>query len=172
MLLALDPSLKGSGYCFGPKDYGVLHFSGTIGEDLNSIYNFLDDVLSKNPIKYIIREGYAFGFSNFGITRIIEVGGITHLLAHKHGLKILDVAPTTIKKIITGSGKATKQDVMKCINTYFNETIIDDNISDAIALYIIGEAYIKIVEDFGKVKVCDKYDEIRKEIEEKYVLRR
>jgi Holliday junction resolvasome RuvABC endonuclease subunit len=171
MLLALDPSLKATGYCYNDNEklfYDVLDFSkNDVNQDLFNIMDFLENILLTKQVKYVIREGYAFGFHNNGITRIIEVGGVIKSLCYKYNVPIIDVAPTTIKSIITNTGKATKQDVADVVNIIVDDNIVNDNITDALAIYFIGMGYIKSLQDindYGKIKIIDKKEKIKEYI--------
>jgi len=160
MLLALDPSLKGFGYCYKLNNeliYGTLKSTS-----LSCIRDFL---VSLNSITYIVREGYAFGFHNSGFTKIVEIGGVIKLIASDKNVPVLDIAPTTLKSLITGNGKASKNDVINITSKVTQSVIIDDNISDAIALYLCGEAYIDYIQKmqikFGSITVASVNKELR-----------
>ena len=50
-----------------------------------------------------------------------------------HGIPYTGIAPATIKKFITGSGRATKRDVMDAVRLR-GHTVISDDEADALAL--------------------------------------
>lgn len=169
-ILALDPSLRGTGYCRTLDNFGSLMYTGkghTVGKDLLNIFDKLKEIYIGDPFDILIREGYAFGYDNDGKNRIIEVGGVTKLFAEINGeIPIIDVPPRTLKKIICDDGKATKDQVMATISELTGRTLKDDNQSDAMALWLIGQAYASLVQrsDFGKISVASIGVEIRDNI--------
>ena len=71
-------------------------------------------------------------------TGVSEVVGIADLVAWEHSNKEWDeIFPVTIKKILTGNGKAEKQDVAKALHLYFTDIDYkNDDESDAAAVAI------------------------------------
>jgi Holliday junction resolvasome RuvABC endonuclease subunit len=171
-VLAIDPSLKATGYCHSLSDYGTLKFSRTTDncKDIGTIYHSLSTLITTlGSIKYICKENYALGYHNAGMTRIMEVGGVIQLLCFEHDIKLITIAPTSIKKIITGCGSGKKDGVMREINTILNTQITDDNITDAVAIYLAGCGYLQIVEDrqlSTSIKVADLSSDIEQSIRE------
>ena len=65
--------------------------------------------------------------------------GLIYLLSSQHNLKIYSFPPTTIKKHLTGSGKADKDEVIKVVEDLSkknNKIIKTNQESDAIAIGI------------------------------------
>lgn len=90
----------------------------------------------------VIVEGYAFS-SNASYARAgAELKGIVlfHLL--HAGLTPLEVAPTALKKFITGKGGSDKNIVLKEVFRRWNLDLCDDNMADAFGLAKIGEAMV------------------------------
>lgn len=145
----------------GKKEFGVIKYAHAPSPDasLNRIRTFLKSTIQTHGVTMVFREGYAYHYQNPGITKVVEVGGVMKELFFELGVPYLDVAPKTVKKIITGNGSATKQDVIKVVNKLYNLNETDDNIADAIALYTIGLAYRNHMESaqfqFGQKKVAD-----------------
>ena len=71
-------------------------------------------------------------------TGVSEVVGIADLVAWEHSTKEWDeIFPVTIKKILTGHGKAEKQDVAKALHLYLPDIDYkNDDESDAAAVAI------------------------------------
>jgi Holliday junction resolvasome RuvABC endonuclease subunit len=167
-ILAVDPSLKATGYCRSLSDYGTFRFSqkSSTCQDIGQLYNGLSDLITlPGSIKYIIKENYALGYHNSGMTRIMEIGGILQLLAFQHNLTIIAIAPTSIKKIISGTGTGRKEAVMREINDLLGLNIKDDNISDALAIYLVGCGYLDEIERKqlpNTTKVADLSSDIAK----------
>lgn len=64
-------------------------------------------------------------FNADAIIRLCEIRAIIKLLAYEHKLNIVEVNPMTLKKHITGNGKATKMEVANEICTMFELDIKD-----------------------------------------------
>ena len=113
------------------------------GYRLLQIYNHMKDIYLEFPnIDYVVREK---GFSRFHATTqaLFKVVGVSDITAHIYNHKtVYEISPTTVKKVITGNGKASKDEVAEGVNTYLG-TNIDfktDDESDAVA---VGIAYMK-----------------------------
>ena len=78
-----------------------------------------------------------------GTTIIPEVRGIIKLAVYQQKtVQLIEVAPGTVKKVVTGSGNAKKEDVREAINKIYNNSPMLKGISndaiDAIAIGITG----------------------------------
>jgi Holliday junction resolvasome RuvABC endonuclease subunit len=108
-----------------------------------AVYQTIVAFVVKHRPAHIIVENYAFGSTN-GREIAGEVNGIVLLKLIEAGYPLerihKDVAPTTLKNIITGSSKATKAQVVKAINELFglNLKTAQNDIADAIGLAYIG----------------------------------
>jgi crossover junction endodeoxyribonuclease RuvC len=90
----------------------------------------------------IVIEGYSFGSRGRSTVSLGELGGITRLCLHKLGFKYLEVAPKQLKKFITGNGNASKEEMIKEVNSKMGLELTDDNEADAVALTMLGKAYL------------------------------
>lgn len=57
-------------------------------------------------------------FRSATIIQTNMVSGVLFLLAHQHTLRIKELAPASVKKTITGNGRATKQEMLDVIGSY------------------------------------------------------
>jgi len=57
----------------------------------------------------VILEGYSYGSRGSAVYQYAELVGILKFLLHRKNIKLIVVPPTTIKKFVTGSGRADKQ---------------------------------------------------------------
>jgi len=147
-MLAIDGALKHSGISYRRNDdiiFYTLDFKGSdVVYELSELYRHFALLKEKEDITHIIREGLAFGYANWACTRLSEVSGVVR--AAMYPIPIVDVAPKTVKKIITGKGTASKQDVMIAIQELLGIETTNDNEADAIAIMLIGEAYMELCE--------------------------
>ncbi len=113
------------------------------GYRLLQIYNCIKKIYTEFPdIDEVVREK---GFSKFpSVTQaLFKVVGISDIVSYSYGFeKIHELAPTTVKKAITGNGKASKDDVAEGVNTYLGTNIKfkTDDESDVVA---VGIAHFK-----------------------------
>lgn len=106
------------------------------------------------PFDTIIREK---GFSRFAATTqaLFKVVGISDLILRDY--KIIELSPTTIKKCVTGSGKADKLEVEYAVreilgldSTYL---FISDDASDACAVILTHLIENKLIDHKGGVRL-------------------
>jgi len=89
-------------------------------------------------------EGLAFMARN--TTALCQLAGLNYLIRER--LYTLDipfiiVAPSSLKKFITGKGNSAKDVILMEIYKRYGETFTDDNEADAFGLAKIGEAILK-----------------------------
>lgn len=155
-VLAMDLSLNCPAFAVltlapdNPEKVEVKHLSHlktntkkTHGYRLYQIYNHMKEIFKEHPdITVVVRER---GFSRFpSVTQaLFKVVGISDICCfiHKHDT-VNEITPTTIKKAITGNGKASKDDVATKVSTYISTDInfSTDDESDAVA---VGVTYLK-----------------------------
>lgn len=93
-------------------------------------------VLSEFNVSNIAIEGYNMGrTSNQGsVYQIGELAGLIKVFLHENKYDFQLVPPTTLKKYITGSGAAKKEDMQEWIYKKYFLVFEDDNEADAFAL--------------------------------------
>jgi len=85
----------------------------------------------------IVTEGYAL-HAKFNLATMVELGTVMRLYWHVNHLNWYEVAPTALKKFVSGKGNC-KKDVM-ILEAYkrFGFETSNDNVADAIGLAHIG----------------------------------
>lgn len=153
-LLALDLSLSSTGYAViqwnKKKQKATVLEVGHIdnkqqgraswnhGKKLINIHLQLTDLFNRHQIDRVVREQ---GFSRFNkaTQALFRVVGIADFVVEREiQQSITEYSVTTVKKAITGNGKADKQEVAIKIDQYLTEKIefsVDDE-SDAVAVGI------------------------------------
>lgn len=138
-------SLNHSGWVLFKDNNIVSH--GTIipdcetkGEKLLFIYEELCSLLDYKVELVVMERGFQ------GTGRSIDLGmvrGLVFLITTYENITIVEVSPMTMKKHITGSGRAKKEDVISAVEKKYHLELPtlrpkgkkkDDNIADAIAL--------------------------------------
>lgn len=114
------------------------------GEKVANIYFNLEDILQKHKPTDIVREK---GFSRFpqATQALFKVVGVVDFTLFCADIKenIAEVAPTSVKKYVTGSGKASKEEVDEEVRKFLapsqRDIVFETNdVSDAVA---VGVAY-------------------------------
>lgn len=93
-----------------------------------------------NP-KLILIEGYSFASKGRATHSLAEFGGVFRMnlaLALPEAI-LLDVAPTRLKKFITGKGNASKAEMVSTLAKKRRITFESDDHADAYALCILAE---------------------------------
>jgi len=118
------------------------------GQILAEIYNLITDLAV--DVAVFVREK---GFSRFPheTQALFKVVGVADLAAWKaYGTEFVEIAPTTVKKLLTGSGKANKDEVAAALDKYIGEQQFEaDDESDAAAVgiaWLIRNSYIQAEE--------------------------
>lgn len=153
-ILGVDPGTRVAGFSIiqtnGPlggkvslKEAGclILPVGDLMQIRLRKIYIFLDETIVKNKIDKIAIETPFLGKNAQNFLKLGYVRGIIYLLADKHGLNINEYAPTEVKKAITGSGSAAKDQVCRVVKALFPEIAAVSmryDVTDAIAVAFCG----------------------------------
>lgn len=100
---------------------------------MNAIYDRLLEL--SQGIDVFVRERAFFRFPH-ETQSLFKVVGLSDLIAWKVGILIYDeIAPKTVKKLLVGSGKATKQEVADALEMYVGrQNYATDDESDAVAV--------------------------------------
>ncbi|MGD2278183.1 crossover junction endodeoxyribonuclease RuvC [Bacillus wiedmannii] len=159
VILAMDLSMSSPAFAVvawdGRRLY-VLHQSHiktnakkSHGYRLCEIYRHLGSLLMdwQGQLTAVVSEK---GFSRFAnVTQILfMVHGVAKLAVHSAGEDVVEMSPTTVKKHVTGNGKASKDAVADSVRGYFREKLVfaTDDESDAIAValaYLIKKGVIR-----------------------------
>jgi hypothetical protein len=123
IIAGMDPSLTGTAVVIsdpaaGPEGYRIRRFSSkSRGDDVkNRIGRFeamigeIDDYLEVHGVTHVFLENYSYG-SAYNVTLLAEFGGLLrwHLVTREF---VAEVAPSTLKKFVTGRGDTKGKDVM------------------------------------------------------------
>jgi len=153
-ILGIDPGLRNTGW-------GVIHLEsdklkyvndGVIstkrnlndGERLLYIFQKLEDIILKFKPNIIGIEKTFVGEGNISSLKLGMARGICLLVAAKTNISIRELAPKLVKKSVTGTGNADKQQVNSMIKILLGKKPVNDDSSDALAIAITAnnhEAY-------------------------------
>ena len=82
-------------------------------------------------------EGFSFG-SKYQIVDMVQIGTGVRLDLYRMNVPTFEVPPTTLKIIMTGSGRADKTQVTLSLYKDFSFEASTDNIADGVGLAIVG----------------------------------
>jgi len=151
-VLGIDPGLSITGYGIIEKvshatrmiDYGAVRFSSShpLEQRLGSFYQIFNDKILTENIASIALETPFLGKNAQNFLKLGYLRGIIYLLAHQHQLEILEFSPREVKKTVTGSGAAQKEQVARAIALLFPtlqlSTLHSYDVTDAIAVTLCG----------------------------------
>ena len=110
---------------------------------LEHIYSWFHNMLVyDNGVEFVTMEGYAPG-AKFGREMAGELGGAVKIACARAGVPVVAVAPTTLKKFVTGRGNAKKNEMLLGVYKRWGEEFTNDNAADAFSLRQFGRAYWK-----------------------------
>ena len=139
-ILALDLGTL-TGWAFGDmKDIdriysGTQDFSLKRGESpgirLLNFDKWVYEILAKHKPKMV---AYEMPHQRGGHATQLLLGmlGILHVACTKAGIEYASVHSATLKKSATGSGRASKEDMVKAAVKKFQRVVVDDNEADAL----------------------------------------
>ena len=173
-VLALDVSLNNTGYVLEQSlekyQSGVIKFifprqiqkkAKIIKKRIFLLNNFFD---------WCIIENYGYSPQSSSMTKLGEITGLIKYFLWMLNKPILLVAPTMLKKFITGKGNAKKDIVIKEVFKQYNFDTNDNNQADAFGLFVIGKMLAR--RPIGKIlkrhlEICNQ---IKKTAEEKHMI--
>lgn len=150
-IIGIDPGLastgvavvQGTGSRIAGYSFGSIHTPShhSLPDRLNHIFSKLLSVLQTDPPDLMVVED-VFSLERFptsGIT-LGKVSGVVLLAGCQVKVPIIEVPVREAKKVLTGSGNATKMQLEKSVRHYLNLTtpIRPSHAADAMALALIG----------------------------------
>lgn len=158
IICGIDPSLTGTAIVVsdpsaGPEGYAVRRFSSkNIGDDVKNRFkrfeymiNEIDAWLDERRVTHCFLENYSFG-SDWNVTLLAEFGGLLrwHLVTREF---VAEVAPTTLKKFVTGRGDTKGKSIIGSHMTARWGVLFDnDDLQDAYCLWRLGRCCLGIDE--------------------------
>ncbi len=157
VILGFDPGLQQTGYGAlhvgrgGPRvcEMGILSTRGEdLGARLHQLYEEVGDLVSELRPTLVVLEDL-FAHRRFPRTAIVlgHVRGIICLAAASARVGVMAIAPSAVKRAVTGSGAASKLQVQASVRTLLGlRTLADPHAADALALAYAGLARIGSVQ--------------------------
>lgn len=162
-ILGLDPGLSGTGYGFiqGNKcvDFGVVRTNSKtqLGQRISIVLRDLRKKIREHSPKICVIETLFFRkVSARSVIYSAHLRGAILYLLFLEKIPVMEVTPAKVKKILTGNGRASKQQIDYMIHRVYNiQEKISEHASDALAVaYSYGvinkmNAFNKIINRSG-----------------------
>lgn len=137
-ILGLDPAAA-CGFAVSREVFGVWQIVHTTdkhpGRRLERLRKRIYETHREYRLDAIAMENAAMGANNFNTAAMHnELRGVVKLTAAELELPVILVNPTTLKKWLTGHGRAKKPDMIDAVRRQFGLAVTDHNIADAIAV--------------------------------------
>ena len=151
-ILGIDPGTATTGYGLVETigdvtkviNWGLIETdkNGFIENRLAIIYKETLKLIKLSKPDYFVIEKVFFATNAKTVIAIGQAQGVLLLAASKHKIKVVEYAPGTIKKVITGDGRANKKDIQKAIRKLLGNHIKSkkhkkthfDNAADGLAV--------------------------------------
>ena len=148
IVLGVDPGLANCGwsvvqhtagkYCHIDSGVILTRAHAPIGKRLETHYKMIRQMLTKHSPDIVSIESVFFNRNISSCISTASVIAVVELAAQQSDVSTLQIKPQTVKKAVTGSGTASKNDVMKYVNRLLNTEITRDHEADATAAAIAG----------------------------------
>lgn len=161
-ILGIDPGTATTGYGIVDTDgkggsvvieWGLIETekNGNIEKRLELIHKETCKLIKKCQPDFFAMEKVFFATNAKTVIAVGQAQGVLLLAASKAKVKVMEYAPGTIKKVITGSGRANKKDIQKSLRKMLGNHIKSkkhkkthfDNAADAIAVALTHAIYTK-----------------------------
>lgn len=153
LILGIDPGTATTGYGIlevhsdGSNkvvNWGLIETdkNGFKEQRLENIYHETLSIIEKYSPDLFVIEKVFFATNAKTAIAVGQAQGVMLLAASKMRIKVAEYAPGTIKKVITGSGRANKKDVQKAVRKLLGNKVKSkahkkthfDNAADALAI--------------------------------------
>lgn len=155
-VLGLDPGSQIAGYAViqqsGDRvrrvDSGslILPRKASYSERLMVLHKHLDEIFKAHQPQVVVVEKAFFGKNADSAFKLGQVRGVCLLLAAQYGAELHEYAAKRIKKVITGSGAATKEHVQMVVSAMIGQPVqgtFDESDALAIAFCHLNEQSVK-----------------------------
>ncbi len=148
-IIGIDPGLRRAGYAIlrmgGPKpkciEGGIIRTKPetSLADRILEIGQGLTDILTQHPIETLaIEQVFSLPKNPKSALLMAHARGTILYVARHHGLKVTHYTPTQIKRTLTGSGRAPKDQIEAAVRQElgFKQPLEPHDLSDAFAIAI------------------------------------
>ncbi|WP_102272460.1 crossover junction endodeoxyribonuclease RuvC [Cytobacillus massiliigabonensis] len=136
-IMGIDASLTNSGIAITTFNKKIIILqtikttSNTpVKERILFVHQELERLIEEFNVRLVLIENNYTG----GSKEVNWIIGVIYLITAKRGLEIKTYPPSTIKKVVTGNGRANKKEIKPSINKIFGELRTNEHIRDALAI--------------------------------------
>jgi len=145
-ILGVDPGIKKIGWALGEgkKDFKLVKFEclriDSSQKNLLVIFEFFENLIKKHKPTVLAIEKVIFSKNRKTAIEVAKVIGVLEFLGQKYKLEIIEVSPKELKKLITGDGLASKEQMKKLLEISFKKDFknLASDVFDAISLCLSG----------------------------------
>jgi crossover junction endodeoxyribonuclease RuvC len=150
VILGVDPGIVCAGFSVASVeqgrvmllDYGYVKMSSSmsIPERLSTLHDAFSSKIEQFHVTDLVFETPFLGKNAQNFLKLGYVRGILYLLSHRYKLVIHEFSPREVKRAITGSGAAEKEQLARVLLRLFPGLELPDryDVTDAIALSLCG----------------------------------
>ena len=150
-ILGIDPGLRKTGWgivrfnrnniIYVGDGYLLQNDNISLGEKLLKIFNDIIKIIDDFKPDLVGIEQTFVGSGNVSSLKLGMARGVSILAATKMNVQIIELQPKLVKKNITGSGIASKDQVKEMVKKLLNVNPKNEDSSDALAVAISSQAY-------------------------------
>jgi len=169
-VVGLDLSTKSIGIGLATQKelqaYAYKPPNNTLSGIVSGLLLTIEKIVPKDKISALFIEDYAFGIfgKSASGTKLAEVGGAVKYVFEIIKVPILTVAPTTIKKFATGSGKAKKDEMRLAVYKRYGKEFETTDECDALVIADFGYHVLNQVDGLNSYQQ-KQVDDFRRKIE-------
>lgn len=144
-ILGIDPGTRimgfgvlelGASHVVTQVEAGALRLSGTMEARLEAIFHGICDVVERTRPRVMAIESVFHGKNFESALKLGQARGVVMLVGQMAKLGIREFAPASVKKAVTGSGAAGKEQVQRFVTRHLKLTDLPSptDVSDALAV--------------------------------------
>lgn len=150
VVLGVDPGTRVAGYgimrCENRRvillDHGALEMASTVPlyQRVGRFHRFFDEKIKLHGVGHLVLETPFLGKNAQNFLKLGYLRGILYLLQDAHALSLAEFSPAEIKRSITGSGAADKEQVARVVMRLFPTLAMPKRLdtTDALAVAVCG----------------------------------
>ena len=129
IVLGIDPGTATTGYALleynghglVPHEFDLIETKKdfTPSQRLSMIYDHMLEIIRSTKPDIMAIEKIFFASNAKTAIRVGQAQGVMLLAAASFNLEVVEYAPGTIKKIVSGNGRADKKEMQACLRGYF-----------------------------------------------------
>lgn len=183
LVLGIDPGTATTGYGLlevngklDVREFGLIETAKELAPEvrLAAIFESLNTIIKRFSPDVLAMEKVFFATNAKTAIRVGQAQGVILLSAAQASIPVMEYAPGTIKKIITGDGRAKKDDIKKSVRALLGPRVRSrkhkkthfDNEADALAVAVCHVYQAKLLtnslslDESGKVTIIEEKIEV------------